>query len=65
MTQLGFNFSVGPALLPVTVLSEVQRDLMAVLGKSFEKMQTSKEYFMFESTDREALEKLRSLGYIN
>ncbi len=44
---------------------DVQRDLMAVLGKSFAKMQTSKEYFMFESTDREALEKLRSLGYIN
>ncbi|HET6462735.1 MAG TPA: sulfatase-like hydrolase/transferase, partial [Candidatus Krumholzibacteria bacterium] len=42
-----------------------QRDLMGMLSKSFEEMGKSKEYFMFESTDREALERLRSLGYIN
>lgn len=42
-----------------------QRDMMALLAKSFEKMGKSKEYFLFESTDREALERLRSLGYIN
>ncbi len=42
-----------------------QRDLMGLLSKSFDKMGKSKEYFMFESTDREALERLRSLGYIN
>jgi len=42
-----------------------QRDMMGLLSKSFDKMGKSKEYFMFESTDREALERLRSLGYIN
>ena len=42
-----------------------QRDMMGLLAKSFEKMGKSKEYFLFESTDREALERLRSLGYIN
>ena len=42
-----------------------QRDLMGLLSKSFDQMGKSKEYFMFESTDREALERLRSLGYIN
>jgi len=44
---------------------ETQRQLTALLGKSYDRMRTTKEYFMFESTDREALEKLRSLGYIN
>ncbi len=42
-----------------------QRDMMSLLAKSFEKMGKSKEYFLFESTDREALERLRSLGYIH
>jgi arylsulfatase A-like enzyme len=42
-----------------------QRDMMGLLTKSFDAMGKSKEYFMFESTDREALERLRSLGYIN
>jgi arylsulfatase A-like enzyme len=42
-----------------------QRDMMGLLSKSFDAMGKSKEYFMFESTDREALERLRSLGYIN
>jgi arylsulfatase A-like enzyme len=42
-----------------------QRDMMGLLSKSFDTMGKSKEYFMFESTDREALERLRSLGYIN
>jgi arylsulfatase A-like enzyme len=42
-----------------------QRDMMGLLTKSFDTMGKSKEYFMFESTDRAALERLRSLGYIN
>ncbi|HKW13460.1 MAG TPA: sulfatase, partial [Candidatus Krumholzibacteria bacterium] len=42
-----------------------QRDMMGLLTKSFDAMGKSKQYFMFESTDREALERLRSLGYIN
>jgi arylsulfatase A-like enzyme len=45
--------------------ADTQRDMMGLLSQSFEKMGKSKEYFMFESTDREALERLRSLGYIN
>lgn len=45
--------------------ADTQRDMMGLLSKSFERMGKSKEYFMFESTDREALERLRSLGYIN
>ena len=44
--------------------ADTQRDLMGLLTRSFDKMGKSKEYFMFESTDREALERLRSLGYI-
>lgn len=42
-----------------------ERDMMGLLTKSFDTMGKSKEYFMFESTDRAALERLRSLGYIN
>jgi arylsulfatase A-like enzyme len=45
--------------------ADTQRDMMGLLAKSFDKMGKSKEYFLFESTDREALERLRSLGYIN
>jgi arylsulfatase A-like enzyme len=45
--------------------ADTQRDMMGLLTKSFDAMGKSKEYFMFESTDREALERLRSLGYIN
>ena len=45
--------------------ASTQRDMMGLLTKSFDKMGKSKEYFLFESTDREALERLRSLGYIN
>jgi len=44
---------------------DLQRQMMGVLAKSYEKMTGTKEHFMFESTDREALELLRSLGYIN
>lgn len=42
-----------------------ERDMMGLLSNSFDRMGKSKEYFMFESKDREALERLRSLGYIN
>ena len=45
--------------------ADMQRQMMAVLSKSYEKMGSTKEHFMFESSDREALELLRSLGYIN
>ena len=45
--------------------ADTQREMMGLLTSSFEKMGKSKEYFMLESKDREALEKLRSLGYIN
>lgn len=45
--------------------ADMQRQMMAVLARSYEKMGSTKEHFMFESTDREALELLRSLGYIN
>jgi len=45
--------------------SATQRDLMGLLTSAFDTMGRSKEYFMLESKDREALERLRSLGYIN
>lgn len=45
--------------------ADMQRRMMGVLAKSYEKMTSTKEHFMFESSDREALELLRSLGYIN
>src|ERR1044071_3154749 len=32
MTERIYNFSAGPAVLPVTVLEEVQRDLLALPG---------------------------------
>ncbi|HEX5133247.1 MAG TPA: sulfatase [Candidatus Krumholzibacteria bacterium] len=44
---------------------DMQRQMMGVLTKTYEKMGTTKEHFMFESTDQESLELLRSLGYIN
>ena len=43
----------------------MQQQMMGVLAKTYDKMGTTREHFMFESTDRESLELLRSLGYIN
>jgi arylsulfatase A-like enzyme len=62
-----YNLAKDPGETENLALSqpETQRDLMGLLSRSFETMGKSKEYFMFESTDREALERLRSLGYIN
>jgi arylsulfatase A-like enzyme len=45
--------------------ADMQRQMMAVLTKAYEQMGGNKEHFMFESTDRQALELLRSLGYVN
>lgn len=44
---------------------DLQRQMMSVLARTYEGMGGSKEHFMFKSTDKEALELLRSLGYIN
>jgi hypothetical protein len=44
---------------------DLQRQMMGVLSKSYEKMGTTTGHFMFESKDQESLELLRSLGYIN
>jgi arylsulfatase A-like enzyme len=45
--------------------ADLQRQMMGVLSKSYEKMGTTAGHFMFESKDQESLELLRSLGYIN
>jgi arylsulfatase A-like enzyme len=62
-----YNLAKDPAEAHNLAQSEAatQRDMMGLLSGSFERMGKSKEYFMFESTDREALERLRSLGYIH
>src|SRR5207247_5731461 len=41
MTERIFNFSAGPAVIPVPVLEEAQRDLLALPGVGMSVMESS------------------------
>jgi phosphoserine aminotransferase len=61
MAERVFNFSPGPAVLPVPVLAEVQRDLMALPGVGASILEISHRSKAFEDILRQAEVNLREL----
>jgi phosphoserine aminotransferase len=62
--QRVFNFSAGPAVLPVTVLEAVQRDLVALPGVGMSILEVSHRSEVFESIIAQAEADIRSLASI-
>jgi phosphoserine aminotransferase len=58
------NFSSGPAVLPLPVLEQVQRDLVALPGVGMSVMEISHRSAAFESIIRKAEADIRKLGSI-
>ncbi len=59
-----FNFSAGPAVLPVEVLEEAQRDLVALPGVGMSVMEISHRSKAFDEIIKRAEADLRSLGNV-
>ena len=59
-----FNFSAGPAVLPLPVLEEVQRDLVALPGVGMSVMEISHRSATFEEILHRAIEDIRALAGI-
>jgi phosphoserine aminotransferase len=59
-----FNFSAGPAVLPVSVLEEAQRDLVALPGVGMSILEISHRSKTFEDTLARTEADLRALGNI-
>ena len=59
-----FNFGAGPAVLPVPVLEEVQRDLMALPGVGISILEISHRSSRFESILAQAETDMRALAGI-
>ena len=59
-----FNFSAGPAVLPVTVLEEAQRDLVALPGVGMSILEISHRSRTFEEILARTEADLRALGNI-
>src|SRR5690606_21021423 len=59
-----FNFSAGPAVLPVEVLEEAQRDLVALPGVGMSVMEISHRSKAFDEIIKRAKADLRSLGNV-
>ena len=57
-----YNFSAGPAILPVEVLEEAQRDLVALPGVGMSVMEISHRSKPFDAIIQRAEADLRSLG---
>jgi phosphoserine aminotransferase len=64
MTNRIFNFSAGPAVLPLPVLEEAQRDLIALPGVGMSVMEISHRSKTFERMLNEAIEDIRALAGI-
>src|SRR5216110_3314186 len=58
------NFSAGPAVLPVPVLEEIQRDLIALPGAGMSILEISHRSKTFESILEQAEADIRTLGRI-
>jgi phosphoserine aminotransferase len=58
------NFAAGPAILPVPVLEEIQRDLMALPGVGMSVLEISHRSSTFESILAQAEADIRKLGNI-
>jgi phosphoserine aminotransferase len=59
-----FNFSAGPAVLPLPVLEEAQRDLVALPGVGMSVMEISHRSKTFEELLQKAQEDIRALAGI-
>jgi phosphoserine aminotransferase len=59
-----FNFAAGPAVLPVAVLEEAQRDLLALPGVGMSVMEISHRSKTFEDILHRAIDDIRALGTI-
>src|SRR5262245_14057404 len=59
-----FNFSAGPAVLPLPVLEEAQRDLVALPGVGMSVMEISHRSKAFDDIIQGAEADMRSLGNI-
>ncbi|MBP6716852.1 MAG: 3-phosphoserine/phosphohydroxythreonine transaminase [Acidobacteria bacterium] len=59
-----FNFSAGPAVLPLPVLEEAQRDLVALPGVGMSVMEISHRSKTFEDVLARAVSDMRELGGI-
>src|SRR5499433_1203627 len=64
MTTRIFNFAAGPAVLPLPVLEEAQRDLVALPGVGMSVMEISHRSKTFESIIQGAEADMRALGGI-
>jgi phosphoserine aminotransferase len=63
-TSRVFNFSAGPAVLPLSVLEEAQRDLVALPGVGMSVMEISHRSKTFEDILNRAIADLRELAGI-
>ena len=60
-----FNFAAGPAVLPLAVLEEAQRDLIALPGVGMSVMEISHRSKPFEDILHRAIEDIRALANIS
>src|SRR5262244_3780949 len=58
------NFSAGPAVLPVSVLEEIQRDLIALPGVGMSILEISHRSKTFEDILAQAERDIRELGTV-
>ena len=56
-----FNFSAGPAVMPVPVLQQVQRDLLSLPGCGASIMEISHRSKQFDAIHKDAQDRLRAL----
>jgi len=59
-----FNFSAGPAVLPIPVLEEAQRDLIALPGVGMSVMEISHRSATFEDVLHRAQDDIRTLARV-
>src|SRR6185503_9396949 len=59
-----FNFAAGPAVLPVPVLEEIQRDLVSLPGVGMSILEISHRSDTFEAVLAKAEADIRALGHI-
>jgi phosphoserine aminotransferase len=57
-----YNFSSGPAVLPLSVLEEAQRDLLALPGVGISVMEISHRSKTFENLLHQAIDSIRALA---
>src|SRR3979490_1621331 len=57
-----YNFAAGPAVLPLPVLEEIQRDLLALPGVGMSVLETSPRSSTFESILAQAEADIRTLA---